>query len=128
MPFISAIDAPIFELHGARFTALAAPSRGATENGVWIVTLQRGTPPVHHRLTREETFVCIEGEARAIVDGTSIRLTLGSALVVPPHTDFALKTPADAPFSGGRCPAGWRPRNLRRRATVHAAVGAVGRS
>lgn len=98
MPFISATDAPVFESHGARFTALAAPSRGATENAVWIVTLQPGTPPVHHRLTREETFVCIEGEARAILDGTSIRLTLGSALVVPPHTDFALETPADAPF------------------------------
>lgn len=98
MPFISATDAPTFESHGARFTALAAPSRGATENAVWIVTLQPGTPPVHHRLTREETFVCIEGEARAILDGTSIRLTLGSALVVPPHTDFALETPGDAAF------------------------------
>jgi len=42
--------------------------------------------------------VCIEGEARAILDGASIRLTLGRALVVPPHTDFALETPADVTF------------------------------
>ena len=98
MPYISATDAPIFELHGTRFTALAAPSRGATENAVWIVTIEPGTPPVPHRLTREETFVCIEGEARALLDGTSIRVTVGSALVVPPHTDFALENPADAPF------------------------------
>lgn len=98
MPFISASDAPVFESHGARFEALAAPSRGATENSVWIVTLQPGTPPFAHRLTREETFVCIEGEARATLDGTSIPLTPGSALIVPPHVDFALETPAHATF------------------------------
>lgn len=98
MPFISATDATVFESHGARFDALAAPSRGATENSVWIVTLQPGTPPLPHRLTREETFVCIEGEARATLGDASMRLTPGSALIVPPHVDFALETPADATF------------------------------
>ena len=99
MPLISATDAPIFESHGARFTALAAPSRGATENAVWIVTLPPGTPPVQHQLTREETFVCIEGEALALLNGVSLRVTPGSALVIPPHTDFSLETPAESSFS-----------------------------
>jgi mannose-6-phosphate isomerase-like protein (cupin superfamily) len=98
MPLISATDAPVFELHGATFTGLASPSRGATENAVWIVTVRPGTPAVLHRLTREETFVGIEGEARAIVAGQLLHVTPGSALVVPPHTDFALENPFDAPF------------------------------
>jgi len=35
MPFIAAADAPQFDLHGATFTGLASPSRGAAANSVW---------------------------------------------------------------------------------------------
>ncbi len=98
MPFIAAHNAPTFELHGASFTGLAAPSRGATETAVWLVKLQPHSPATPHRLTREETFVVLEGRAVAHVNDESFELTPGSALVVPADALFALGNPHDAPF------------------------------
>jgi mannose-6-phosphate isomerase-like protein (cupin superfamily) len=49
-------------------------------------------------MTREETFVVIEGSARAIVDGREHRVDTGSALVVPPHREFSLDNPFATPF------------------------------
>jgi hypothetical protein len=39
MSLIPAETAPRFEMHGAQFTGLAAPSRGARETAVWRVRL-----------------------------------------------------------------------------------------
>lgn len=98
MPLIAATDAPVFDLPGVRFTGLAAPSRGARENCVWVVTIAPGTEAVPHHLTREETFVAIEGAARVTIAGREHDISTGCALVVPPHTEFALGNPFDAPF------------------------------
>lgn len=98
MPFIPAAEARIFDIPGVRFAGLAAPSRGATENAVWIVTLQPGAPGMPHRLTREEIFVAIGGAASATVDGTAHELTEGSALVVPAGATLSLSNPHAAPF------------------------------
>ncbi len=98
MPFIPAAEARIFDIPGVRFAGLAAPSRGATENAVWIVTLQPGTPGMPHSLTREEIFVAIAGAARATVDGAPHELSEGSALVVPAGAEFSLSNPHAAPF------------------------------
>jgi quercetin dioxygenase-like cupin family protein len=98
MPLIAAPDAPVFDLPGVRFTGLAAPSRGASENSVWVVTIAPGTDAVPHRMTREQTFVAIEGTARVTIAGEERDVAAGSALVVPPHTEFALGNPFDAPF------------------------------
>ena len=98
MPFIPASAAKIFEIPGARFAGLAAPSSGARENSVWMVTLQPGAPSVSHALTREETFVAIAGAAKATVGGEEYEMTVGSALVVPPGVEFALANPHADPF------------------------------
>jgi quercetin dioxygenase-like cupin family protein len=98
MPFIDRADAPSFELHGACFTGLASPSRGSTENAVWMVTLPPGMPGVPHRLTREEVFVAVEGAARAQLDGQVHELRAGCALVVPAGAELSLANPYDAPF------------------------------
>jgi len=98
MPLIAATDAPIYDLPGVRFTGLAAPSRGASENCVWLVTIAPGTDGVPHCCTREETFVAIEGAARVTVGGQEHDVSAGSALVVPAHTEFSLANPFDAPF------------------------------
>ena len=65
MPFIGHATAPRFQMHGATFTGLASPSRGSTENAVWIATIPAGSVGVVHRLSREETFVALEGTATA---------------------------------------------------------------
>lgn len=98
MPFIDAATAPRFELHGASFTGLAAPSRGAAETAVWMVTLPPKSVGTPHRLTREEIFVALEGAAIATLDGQSHELTPGSALVVPAQAELTLSNPHDAPF------------------------------
>lgn len=98
MPFIDAADAPHFELHGASFIGLAAPSRGATETAAWIVTLAPGTTGVPHRLTREEVFIALDGAARATVGDRTHELRPGCALVVPAGTELRLDNPSDAPF------------------------------
>ncbi|MFP5392201.1 MAG: cupin domain-containing protein [Gammaproteobacteria bacterium] len=90
MPFIAQEQAPSFELHGASFTGLASPSRGSSENAVWIVSLPPGQQGVTHRLTREEIFVALEGRARAQVGPDSLDVTEGSCLVVPAGLDFSL--------------------------------------
>ncbi|CUI02830.1 cupin domain-containing protein [Massilia antarctica] len=98
MPFIPACAAPTFNLHGASFTGLASPQRGATDTSVWIVTLNAGTPGIPHQLTREEIFVGLEGRAVATIGDQTHELTAGSALIVPPHTMFTLTNPDAAPF------------------------------
>jgi mannose-6-phosphate isomerase-like protein (cupin superfamily) len=97
-PLIAAADAPTFSLPGIEFTGLAAPSRGATESAVWIVRILPHTPATPHQLTREEVLVVLEGRARATIAGTDYELETGSALIVPPRTDFALANPYAAPF------------------------------
>lgn len=98
MPFIASADAPQFDLPGVSFAGLAAPSRGATENAAWIVTLHAGAAGTPHRLTREETLIAIEGQARARIGGQVHTLTPGSAIVVPPDVEFELSNPSGQPF------------------------------
>jgi len=98
MPFIASTDAPTFDMHGASFTGLASPARGATETAVWIVTLFPGTPATPHQLTREEVLVGLEGHAVATIGDRAYALTAGSAVVVPPHTNFSISNAGATPF------------------------------
>ena len=98
MPIISARSAPTFDIPGVTFTGLAAPSRGASENSVWRVAMRPGTPANIHRLSREEILVAISGSARVSIDGTESEFTAGSAVIVPPDTEFALYNPGTEPF------------------------------
>ncbi len=99
MPFVSALDAPLFELPGVRFRGLASPTRGAAENSVWTVTLEPGTPARPHQLTREQIFVVLEGRAEARVGVSPCHaLEPGCALIVPAHTTLSLSNPFESPF------------------------------
>ena len=98
MPFIAADSAPSFELHGAAFTGLASPSRGSTENAVWLVTLSDTGQAVPHTVSREEILVCIEGRALAQLGAETQELTPGSALVIPAAIEFSIHNPHPAPF------------------------------
>lgn len=98
MPLLSRADAPIFNLPGIRFTTLASPSRGALENAVWEVTVEPGVTGSPHRLTREETFVALEGSAVVEVDGQHHELAAGSALVVGAGQTLALSNTGSLAF------------------------------
>jgi mannose-6-phosphate isomerase-like protein (cupin superfamily) len=98
MALLARCDAPTFTLPGVHFTTLSAPSRGARENAVWEVTLEPGVAGSPHVLTREETFVALEGSAVAEIDGERCELAAGSALVVAPGRRFSLSNPGPASF------------------------------
>lgn len=98
MPYIAAEDAPTFQIPGTTFIGLASPSRGATENSVWRVRLDAGTPAKPHSLTREEVFVVTSGSAIASVAGSEIRLAPGDSLIVPAFTAFSLANPSQDVF------------------------------
>jgi quercetin dioxygenase-like cupin family protein len=94
MPVLPAPAGPTHDLGGTRFTSLATPSRGSTETAVWRVQIDAGQPALPHRLTREETFVVLAGEAAVELGGQRRTARPGDAIVVPADVDFAIEAPS----------------------------------
>lgn len=98
MSLLSRADAPVFNLPGIRFTTLSSPSRGARENAVWEVAVESGVCGSPHHLTREETFIALEGCAFVEVDGQGHDLCAGNALVVGAGQTLSLSNPGSQTF------------------------------
>lgn len=90
MAVISVADRAAHVLGSTRFTSLATPSLGSAETAVWRVALPPGTRPTPHQVTREEVFVVLAGTASVWLAGVDAAAAPGDAIVVPPHTEFAL--------------------------------------
>jgi quercetin dioxygenase-like cupin family protein len=90
MPVLSVSQFPTHAIPGARFITLASPRLGSSETSVWRLELDAGAEPVPHRVTREEIFVALEGEALATLDGVEQRVRRGDSLVLPPGVEFSL--------------------------------------
>jgi quercetin dioxygenase-like cupin family protein len=103
MAVIPAPAAPTHELPGARFTALATPSRGSKETSVWEVEIAAGTPATPHSLTREEVFVVLAGRATVCIGGQWRTAWPGDAIVVPADTPFELANGSDEPLRALCC-------------------------
>lgn len=97
MPIIHASSAPQFTIPGLTVTGLAAPSRGAQETCVWRLALAPSTPGAAHSCDREEIFVVTTGRAVATVDGDTLELAPGDALIVPANHSFSLANPYAEP-------------------------------
>ncbi|HMG24188.1 MAG TPA: cupin domain-containing protein [Kofleriaceae bacterium] len=93
MSVIQSSSAPRFTLPGLTVTGLAAPSRGARETCVWRLALAAHTPGTVHTVDREEIFVVLAGRAVATLDGDTLELTPGDALIVPAQRAFSLANP-----------------------------------
>ena len=98
MPIIHPQDAPTFQLPGITFTGLASPRRGSTENSVWRVAVEAGSEGKAHSVTREETFVALEGRALLEVDGVVHELVAGGAFVLAAGSTLKLANPGPGPF------------------------------
>ena len=61
MPIVRAQDAVVHDLHGARFTSYAAPSRGSQELCAWRLDVPPGTPGQPHTVSREEVVFVLSG-------------------------------------------------------------------
>jgi len=103
MAVVPAPSTPTHELGDARFTSLATPSRGSSETSVWLVEIAPGAEGTPHRLTREEVFVVLSGEARVSLAGEVSVATAGDAIVVPPRVPFALAPAGDQPLRALCC-------------------------
>ncbi|WP_379581580.1 MULTISPECIES: cupin domain-containing protein [Nonomuraea] len=98
MGVIRGADAPTFTVPHVTAIGLAAPSRGASETCAWRFTMAAGTPADNvHMVDREEIFVVLSGGLTATLEGEQHLLTAGDALIVPPHTPFAVGNPHDEP-------------------------------
>lgn len=98
MNIIRNAEAPVFTLPGLTVTGLASPRRGASETCVWRIQLAPGTPGVPHKVTREEIFVGVGGQAVVTLDGVEHVLGAGDAVIVPPDTLFSLANRSTEPF------------------------------
>lgn len=96
MHVIRAGDAPVFDLPGVTFTALAAPSRGSGELCAWLITVEPGLEtPQPHTLDRDEVFLVVEGEVRLTPDGPVVGA--GDVVVVPAGEPIQLANPGSIP-------------------------------
>jgi mannose-6-phosphate isomerase-like protein (cupin superfamily) len=91
VPVIPAPPSATHELPGSRFTSLATPSRGSSENAVWMIEVAPGGDAVPHSLTREEIFVVLDGTATVTMDGTTKAAAARDAIVVPAGVEFTLR-------------------------------------
>jgi quercetin dioxygenase-like cupin family protein len=98
MPHISNTNPPRFEIPGASFVSVAAPSRGSTENAMWRTTVAPNTVGLEHHVTREEIVVAIRGQGVVLIGGDQYPLSPGDAFAVPAFTDFRLGCASDEAF------------------------------
>ena len=111
MTVITAPSAPTHDLGDTRFTSLATPSRGSSDNAVWVVELDPGVAAPPHSLTREEIFVVLEGRAEVTQAGRVSTAGPTDAIVVPAGEDFGLRNVGTVPLRMLCClPAGGQAR------------------
>ena len=90
MPVIHPEQAPTFDAGGATITALAAPSRGATDTAAWRIRFSAGHASPPHSLDREEVFVVLSGAVTARYADHSETAHAGGALIVPAGVEFSV--------------------------------------
>jgi quercetin dioxygenase-like cupin family protein len=98
MPLLSRNSAPTFAVSGVSFVTLSSPSRGSTENSVWLFNVEPGTTGTEHQVSREETFIALRGRALVTVGGATHVLEAGNAFVVPADSRLSLSNPGTERF------------------------------
>ncbi|NJP47470.1 cupin domain-containing protein [Actinacidiphila epipremni] len=97
MPFITADEAVVHELHGVRFVSYAASARGSEELCAWRGELPPGSGGPAHTISREEVFLVLSGELDLTIDGTTRRLSPGDAAVAPAGATLAVANSSQEP-------------------------------
>lgn len=98
MPHISNTNPPRFDIPGAAFVGIAAPSRGSAENAMWRTTVEPNTVGLEHHMTREEIIVAVSGQGVVHIGADRYPLSPGDAFAIPAFTDFRLGCAGDEPF------------------------------
>jgi mannose-6-phosphate isomerase-like protein (cupin superfamily) len=98
MAHITRERARVFEQPGLTVTGLASPTRGASENTVWRLSLAPGTEGAVHRVDREEIFVALTGTAQLRLGDELFELRAGEAFIVPKLSWFSLTNQGSRAF------------------------------
>ncbi|NUS15376.1 MAG: cupin domain-containing protein [Streptomyces sp.] len=88
MPFITADEAVVHDLHGVRFVSYASSERGSKELCAWRGEVPPGSEGQAHTISREEVFLVLSGALELTIDGTTRRLTAGDAAVAPAGSEL----------------------------------------
>jgi len=97
MPFTTADDAVVHELHGVRFVSYAASALGSTELCAWRGEVPAGAAGPAHRISREEVFLVLSGTLELTIDGEARVLRPGDAAVAPPGSSLGVANPTEEP-------------------------------
>lgn len=95
MPVLTPTDAAAHDLHGARFTAYLAPSRGSTQLCAWRLDVPAGSPGVEHRVSHEEVLLVLDGTLLVTLDGVTGRAERGHVVHVPAGSRLRVGTDAE---------------------------------
>jgi quercetin dioxygenase-like cupin family protein len=95
MPVLTPADATQHDLHGARFTAYVAPSRGSTQLCAWRLDVPADSPGVEHRVSHEEVLLVLDGTLHVSVDGAGGRAERGHVVHVPAGARLQVGTGAE---------------------------------
>ena len=87
---IRGADAPRFGQDGTHITGYGSPARGSRSVAAWQVALDPGVSSPEHRLTHDEVFIVLSGEATFEVEGRRHQVGGGDAICVPPDISFRL--------------------------------------
>jgi quercetin dioxygenase-like cupin family protein len=72
-------------------------SRHGANASFFIVHFSPGKGPKKHRHPYEETFIILEGQIEAIVDGETKRLSENNIVIIPPGTWHEFKNCSEKP-------------------------------
>ncbi|GAA2236869.1 MULTISPECIES: cupin domain-containing protein [Kitasatospora] len=97
MPVISAGQATVHEIHGARFVSYASSATGSTELCAWRLEIAGGTPGVEHTITREEVLHVLSGTPAIALDGERTVLAPGDTVIAPAGVRLKVDNPGEQP-------------------------------
>jgi quercetin dioxygenase-like cupin family protein len=97
MPFITATDAVVHEIHGVRFVSFAASALGSEELCAWRGEVPAGVTGAPHTITREEVFLMLSGSLELTIDGETCSLAPGDVAVARAGSSLGLFNPTEEP-------------------------------
>lgn len=92
MPLVHPGDAAVHDMHGARFSSYASPSRGTGELCAWRVDLPPGSDGVPHTISQEEILLVLSGTLLVTLSGPGD----GGATATPGQAGDVFVAPAGA--------------------------------
>lgn len=97
MPFVTADEAVVHEMHGIRFVSYVLPAHGSKELCAWRGEIPGGAGGPAHTITREEVFLVLTGSLRLSIDGEEAVLRPGDAAVAPAGSSLSVSNPTEEP-------------------------------